>query len=351
MPTVTQRARILVAIGGVLGALLLALLVTAYVMLQPARMTRVLRSAAQGAGLQLSLGAPAEPTLFPRPGLELHGLQLTPYGSQTPMLIAARGRIVVPWRVLLGSTPAITRLELDAPRLDLGGLQQTLAQLHGSGGNGPTLPRIDAGISIHNGALVSGNRLLFDGIELRTGTLAPGQPFNLHVAARTADGTPYTFDLAGTPTRGSGVIRFHGLHMRAQGHKLFALTLGGQGSWRGGADVELSLTGALRNAAGRTYHVDIGLQPAGDARPLTLALKVDGAHAHADLTLPPLALTEWWRRLAGADPIAGSDAPPGAPPLQGSASVQHLQAGPVSIDGLQIEAGPAAASSSAGKQP
>lgn len=340
----SRRVRWLTILGVAIAVVAMALLIAVYVVMRPERITAMLRSAARDAGLQLTLGAPAQPTLFPQPGLVLHGLQLTPIGSQMPMLIAARSRVELPWRVLLGSPPAITRLQLDAPRLDLAGLRQGLANLP-SGGNGPVLPRIDVGISINGGSLISGNELLLDDITLHTGRLAPGQEFHLRLSARSPEHHPYTLNLGMTPHTGDNVIRFDKLTVHAQGRDAFALAMSGRASWHGGADMALMMNGTLRQQSGTEYKVSVALQPADATSPLMLKLKVDGGDTHADLALPPLALGNWWSRLAGEDSTAAL-APP---PLTGHAQVKQLDLGSVKIQGLQIDAGaPAAASSTSG---
>lgn len=340
----SRRARLLAIVGGVLAVLLLAMLIALYLALRPERVTRALRTAARGAGLELSLGSPAEPSLFPRPGVVLHGLVLTPAGAQTPVLIAARGRVVLPWRALFGGPPTITRLQLDAPRVDLDGLRQLFGGLGGGEpGSAPVLPRIDAGITINAGSLVRGNDLLLERIQVSAGQLAPDQPFNLHLAAQTVGGAPYTLDVGFTPTVHPDRIDLRKLRVRAQGVKDFSLQLAGSAQWHGGADVDLALMGTLQRRQDKRYRVSIGLRPAGSEAPLTAALKIDGDHTHADVRIPPLALASWWRRLAGGD---GTE-PLLPPPLQGTIDSDSLDVGGVAIQGLQIQAGPAAAASTA----
>jgi hypothetical protein len=342
----SRGMRWLAITGAVFTTLAMAVLIAVYVMLRPDRVTEALRSAARSTGLELTLGAPARPSLFPHPGLVLHGLVLTPIGSQTPMLMAARGRVELPWRVLLGSPAAITRLQLDAPRLDLAGLQQTLANLP-SGDGQPLLPRIDTGISINNGVLVSGDRLLLDNINLHTGPLAPERPFHLQLSARGPDKRPYTLSLGMTPRTQPGVIHFDAVALHAHTKDGFAMALKGQAQWRGGADIELSLKGAVREMPDTDYTISLGLHPADATSPLTLAVKADGKETHADLHIPPLALGQWWSDLTGED----ATAPLSPPPLSGHAEMNQLDLGAMKIEGLQIDAGtpPAPASTTAAK--
>jgi len=90
-----RRLRItLLASGITLVVLLATALVLVYVMLRPERFTRTLKAGARQAGLELTLTAPARPSLWPRPGVRLEGLQLFVSGQPYPLLIAERGRIV-----------------------------------------------------------------------------------------------------------------------------------------------------------------------------------------------------------------------------------------------------------------
>ncbi|NII11558.1 AsmA family protein [Oleiagrimonas sp. C23AA] len=345
----SRRMRIGLIVAGVIAALLLAAVIALHLLLQPQRFTNMLRDAAANAGLELELTQPAQPSLFPRPGLELHGLQLTPRGSSTPLLIAMRGRLVLPWRTLLGGAPAISRLTLDAPRLDLGALQTTLAQLPASGHGAPTLPRIDAGVQIHNGALVSHNRVIADDIELSTGRLAPGQPFQLKYQAKTASGEPYHFTLTATPVSDAKAVVLKPIQLHAGFAKTGSAELEGQARWLGGANLSLSLQGHVNTTQDKRYTTALSITPAQPTRPLEVSTKVDGAGTHIDLALPPAALAQWWQRATGD--LDGAPAPLGAPPLRGHMKMDSLNAAGVQVKGLTLDAGPDVPASAATTAP
>ena len=150
----------LLALTGILVAALVALVVTVYLLLQPERFTAMLQEQAAKAGLELSLSSPASPTLFPRPALELQGLTLTAQGASMPILLAANGRLALPWSTLFGGPTVISRLEIDAPRVDLDALQAWLSSLPSGPAGAPNIPRIDTGVRIARGTLVRGNQML-----------------------------------------------------------------------------------------------------------------------------------------------------------------------------------------------
>lgn len=338
-----RRVRLtLIGIGGALAIVALGLLVAVYLLLQPQRFTDLLRSSAHDAGLELNLNAPAEPTLWPQPALVLHGLTLSVQG--TPMLIAVRGRLVLPWRTLFGGPPAITRLELDAPRLDLDALRTALARLPQQAGSAPTLPRIDAGILISEGSLVRGQTLLLEDIRLETGVLAPGQVFTMQLSAQGAGGEPYAFLMSMTPRVTGHVLDFDSVRIVASSTPDSRAQLDGAAQWRGGADLSMNLHGQITHAPDRSYAMALQLQPASDATPFVLGLKLDGPELHADLSLPPLGLAAWWSEVAGDSDAANLP----LPPLDGRIDAANLDVGGVHIEGLQLRAGnalPAPASS------
>ncbi|HET7359115.1 MAG TPA: membrane assembly protein AsmA [Rhodanobacteraceae bacterium] len=337
------RLSLLIA-AGVVAAAALALLLAVYLMLQPARFTDLLRNSARQAGLELTLAAPAEPTLWPQPALVLRGLTLSAQGQ--PVLVAVRGRLVLPWHTLLGGPPAITRLELDAPRLDLEALRIALAQLPQHAGGAPNMPRIDAGILITDGSLVRGDSVLLDHIRLQTGVLAPGQVFDLQLDAQGPGGQPYAFTLRMTPRLARDMLVFDAVHLAASSPPQSQAQLDGTAQWRGGANLAMSLQGHLSQTPARDYAMAVQLLPASGDTPFVLGLKLDGADLHADLQLQPLQLAAWWSDVAGSG--AAGNLP--LPPLDGHVEAAKLDFGAVHIEGLQLRAGnalPAAGSAPA----
>jgi AsmA protein len=347
--TLPRRLRLaLLACGGVAAAMALAVLVTLYLLLQPERFTAMLQAQASDAGLELSLASPAHPTLFPHPSLELEGLTLNARGASTPILLAARGRLALPWRTLFGGPTAISQLEIDSPRVDLDALQSWLSALPARPASAPLqVPRIDTGVRIAQGSVVSGDRLLLDHVSLDAGSLMPGLPFLLDLSADTADDTPVRWQLSATPRMQGGALQLDDIALHLSHGSRLGLQLAGSARWHGAADASLQLHGALRDQAGGSYATSLTLTPAGQRSPLLLALKLDGAGNHVDLRLPPLALAHWWSRLGDA----AQDPQLAVPPADGSIDVARLDLGGVHVEGLSVRAGDAVPASSAAAPP
>lgn len=346
--------RLLLGVGVLVLAAALAVVVAVYLLLRPDRFTVMLQEQAQQAGLLLNLGSPASPALFPRPALDLNGITLSAKGADSPILLATHGRLVLPWRTLFGAPTAISRMEVDAPRVDLDALQAWLAALPPQAeGSVPAIPRIDAGIHIEHGSVVRGNQLLLGNVTLSAGTLAPGLPFPLKLSASTADGVPLQLRLTAIPRMQGAAVRLDDvqLHLSQAGNGV--LTLAGHARWHGAADATARLAGKLDRAGAGSDDVALALTPANQTHPLLLHLQLDGTGKHIDLQLPPLALAHWWDALRGAadQPSEPTEAvQPGVPPGSGSVQMAKLQIGSLRIDGLSIQAGddaPAPAASAA----
>ncbi|TAL71555.1 MAG: membrane assembly protein AsmA [Rhodanobacter sp.] len=340
--------RLLIATGTVLLAALLVSAVTVYLLLRPDRFTALLQDQAQKAGLTLNLASPASPTLFPRPALELSGITLSADGTDTPLLLAARGRLTLPWRTVFGGPPAITQMEVDAPRVDLDALQAWLTALHLQNSTvAPTIPRIDTGIRIEHGSFVRGDRVLLNNVMLVTGSLAPDEPFPLDLSATTPSGAPLQLRLVATPhLRGNALLLDNIEIHAAQGHGT-TLGLTGNARWHGAADAAAQLGGKLDQADSGSYTVALTLAPADQTQPLLLHLRLDGPGNHADLRLPPLALARWWNGLNAPGESSGPTQP-SVPPASGSLQVAKWQLGSVSIEGLSVQSdgeGPATSAS------
>lgn len=340
MTIMHRRMRLtLLIVTAVIAALILAAVLSLHLLLQPQRFTDMLRSQAHQAGLELTLNAPAEPTLWPRPALVLHGLTLS--SDNRPVLVAARGRLVLPWRTLLGGTTAITRLELDAPRLNLAQLGPALADMHHEKSTSPSLPRIDAGVRINHGSIVRGNDLLLDNLHLETGPLSPGHIFSLQLTGRSARGIPVKMTLLMTPHQQPDAIALDNIHITASSGEHFESILDGQALWRGGANVDLTLRGNFTRSRDRHYTVALELAPAQpDASP-TLHVDMHGPGLAVDLYLPPSRLVDWWHQVGGQY----SQASQFLPPLRGTVKATELAFGDIRVEGLHLSAGPAPASS------
>jgi AsmA protein len=343
----SRRLRlILLALGGLALALLLAAVIAVYLLLQPERYTRMLQTQARAAGLELNLSSPASPSLFPHPALDLEGITLNAESANVPILLAARGRLTLPWHTLLGGPTVISQLQIDSPRVDLDALQDWLAALPAQpAGIPPNIPRIDTGVSINRGSVVRGNKVLLDNVSLEAGSLISDQPFPLGLSATTAAGTPLQLRLSATPRIEGNTLQLDNISLHLSQGSATTLSLTGHAHWHGAADAAASLAGKLDQASAGQYDISLLLTPADQHNPLLLALKLDGPANHTDLRLPPLALIRWWSQL---------DDPQGpqlsVPPGNGHAEIAKIEVGGISIEGLTIQAGdavPAPASTAA----
>nr|WP_049622653.1 AsmA family protein [Frateuria defendens] len=338
----SRRMRLsLLALAGLLLALLLTLLVTVYLLLRPERFTAMLQAQATEVGLDLSLSSPASPALFPRPALELEGLTLNARGASMPILLAARGRLALPWHTLFGGPTAISRLEIDAPRVDLDALQSWLSSLPAGPAAAPSIPRIDTGIRITRGSLVRGNRLLLDNLDLETGSLLSGRPFTLNLSATDAQDSPTRLQLSATPRIRGDSLQLDELELHLAHEKTLTLQLGGTAHWHGAADAAADLSGRLDDARHGQYDVALTLTPANQRDPLLLALKLEGPGNRVDLRLPPLALADWWSQLDRAEGPQLA-----VPPGSGHIEAEQAAFGGIRIEGLSIRAGDEAPPSS-----
>ncbi|MEO6925432.1 MAG: AsmA family protein [Rhodanobacter sp.] len=336
---------ILLVLGGLVAAAALTVVIAVHLLLQPDRFTAMLQSQAHAAGLDLRLASPASPSLFPRPALDLQGITLSAEGASAPILLAARGRLALPWHTLFGGPTVISQLQIDSPRVDLDALQAWMAELPTQAENAPpNIPRIDTGVEITHGSVVRGNEVLLSDVSLRAGNLVSGQPFPLSMTA-TAAGAPWQLQLSATPRIEGNTLQLDNINLHLSQQDKVTMALNGRAHWHGAADAAASLAGTLNHAHVGQYDISLILTPANQNNPLLLALKLDGPGSHADLRLPPLALARWWSELG--DPQNPQLA---APPGSGHAEFDTIDAGSVHIEGLTVQAGgdvPAVAGTSA----
>lgn len=364
-PATPQRQRlrwIAVAVGVLVCALLTALAIHVYALLQPQRFTGLLERELASVGIKLDLQAPASPALFPRPAVRLQGFSLTNSGSNTPVLQAGGAVIVVPWRALLHGEVAIERVEVDAPRIDLGQLKNLLARLPHHRGP-PQLPTIEAGVHMVQGTLANGGTPLLFGLDVDTGELVPGHPFRMDASARGASGRRITasFDTVPSSTH-DGVIDLNPLRLAFGQQDGASLRLAGHGRWQGGEAITLHLQGDLKYPALTPPPANSGKPAAsasasattGTSRPTTvdkmvldvtpptgkaaldIAVQLQGADTNADFHLQPTEFGAWWQRLLAAS----TEHPPGPLPFAGKVNVQAMDLGWVKATGLHIEADP-----------
>ncbi len=342
MATIRRRSRlILLTAAATLLALVLAAGIAIYFLSQPQRITHMLQAEASKAGMTLVMGAPPDSTLWPQPAVVLHSLTLS--ADNRPVLVAARTRVVLPWRALLGGPINVTRLELDAPRLHLSQLEQTLDLQQPRQGKKVELPRVNIGIYVNNGSLVNNGRLVLDNLNLTTGPLMPGRIFQLRITANTHEG-PFELTALATPREQPGTIQFEHVHIRAGVGKDGIVNMSGKILWKGGMNVHLALKGTARLPSGRTYQTGLDMAPAAGGDTPLVHLKLSGPGADVDLAMPPARLATWWGTIS--NPGTRTALP--LPPLDGVVTATKLDFGDLHIEGLQLRSGsavPAAPSS------
>lgn len=346
----SRRLRVVLMVaGGAVAAAVLALVVALYLLLRPERFTAMLQAQAEAIGLELHLAQPASPTLFPRPALDLRGITLNARHSTYPILLAARGRLALPWRTLLGGATAISQLEIEAPRVDLDALQAWVDALPPRApGHAMRIPRIDAGVSIRRGSIVRGNQLLLDDVTLDAGSLRPGQAFPITLSAQTADGAPLALRVSATPGGASDGMRFDDISLHLTRASSLVVALAGSLEWHDAAGFRAKLAGKIDYADGGEYDVALEATPAAGDEPPRARLQLDGPGSHADVRLSPRALAGWWSGVTrDEDPLLH------LPPGDASVELGKIEVAGVRIRGLSIQAGadvPGAASTAAPAQ-
>jgi len=362
-----QRHRmrwVALAVGVVVLALLVALVIHVQALLQPQRFTDLLERELASVGIKLDMQAAAEPTLFPRPAVKMRHFSLTNAGSSAPFLQASGATIVVPWRALLQGDVAIERVEVEGPRIDLGELKALLMRLPSHKGP-PRLPTIAAGVHMTQGTLTNGGAPLLFELSLDTGELLPGHPFRMDASARSGDGREITASLDTVPSSPhDGAIDLDPIRIDFGKQGGFSLQLQGQGHWQGGEAVALHLRGNLHYpslappaastsapAASRSSPASVPLPqssamsvdkialdvlPPSGKTPLGVAVNIRGDNSRARFHLQPTEFGKWWQRLLAASP----ERPPGPLPFTGKAEVQKLDVGWLKATGLTLNAGP-----------
>lgn len=194
------RKRLALLLGAGVAALLL-LALSMRTLLQPDRVSAfVLDSLGRPLGLAISAGADSQYRLRGTPQLVLRKLDVREPGAATPLLRAQRMLVAVPWSTLRsrGERLDITRIELDAPVLDLAALRHWLATRP----PGKTrLPTLRDGLRIRDGR-IDGGAWRIDGIALALPRLHPARRVDARVAGRYRTGTfALRFEVAAAMTR------------------------------------------------------------------------------------------------------------------------------------------------------
>lgn len=332
---------LLIACASIVGVVALSVLIALYLLLQPDRFTKMLQAQANDAGLQLTLSSPASPTLFPRPALQLMGITLSARDNgfsttpNMPILLAANGRLVLPWHTLFGGPMVISRMQIDSPRVDLDALQAWLINLPSQSAIVPDqIPRIATGVRIINGSVVENNSEWLSDVSLDTGRLAPSQSFWINLSAKETDGTPLQLRISSVPSITNGALMLSDIVLHASDSNATALQLTGHARWQGAANASVDLQGKFYEAGEGNYDAAVSLSPATQDTPLLLRVKLLGKNNHVDMELPPLALAQWWNQMA--NPLGPKLS---SPPGNGEINMATLDVGKVHIEGLSIQTG------------
>jgi hypothetical protein len=180
----------------VAAAILLLLTFALHLLLQPQRVTGfVLDALGRSLGLEITATGTSEYRLRGTPLLVVRNVAAREPGATTPLLRAQRMYVSVPWSTVRsrGAQLDITRVELDAPVLDLPALQHWLA----SRPPGKTrMPTLSDGLQV-DGGRIDGDGWRVDGLAISLPRLHPDQRIDGRATGRFASGDfALRFDLA-----------------------------------------------------------------------------------------------------------------------------------------------------------
>lgn len=177
-------------------ALLLLLATAVHLLLQPQRVAGfVLGALGDALGLEITATGSSEYHLRGTPVLVVHDVVAREPGAATPLLRARRVYVSVPWSTVRsrGAQLDITRIELDAPVLDLPALQHWLATRPPGESRMPTL---SDGLEVVDGR-IDGDGWSVDSLALSLPRFHPGQRVRGHAGGRARSGDlAVRFDLA-----------------------------------------------------------------------------------------------------------------------------------------------------------
>lgn len=182
-------------------ALLLLLVLAVQFVLQPDRVAGfVLGALGDALGLEITATGGSEYRLRGGPVLVVRNVAVREPGAATPLLRAQRVYVAVPWSTVRsrGARLDITRIELDAPVLDVPALQRWLASRPPGGAQ--RMPTLSEGLEVQGGRVL-GEGWRIDGLRLSLPRLLPGRPVGASLAGRLAAGElSARFDLAAAMT-------------------------------------------------------------------------------------------------------------------------------------------------------
>lgn len=224
---IRKRIALLLIAGAVL---LLLLAIALRFVLQPDRVAGFALSAIGDAlGLEIDAAGASEYRLLGGPQLVVRNVTVREPGATTPLLRAQRVLVSVPWSTVRsrGEKLDITRLELDAPSLDVQALQHWLSTRP----SGETrLPTFSNGVQVDNGR-VEGGGWRIEAFSLALPRLQPDRRIDARAGGRLHIGMPRTetlslqFNLAVAMTRpanGAGVAVVGPITAQAKDWRLLA---------------------------------------------------------------------------------------------------------------------------------
>ncbi|MDQ3617419.1 MAG: hypothetical protein M3374_01610 [Pseudomonadota bacterium] len=156
-------------------ALLLVLALSLRWVSQPSQVAGlILDQVGDALGLEITAGGASEYRLRGTPMIVLRDVIARQPGANTPLLKAERIYLILPWSTLRarGAVLAATRIELDAPQLDLAALQAWQATRPPADTRIPTLSE---GLKIIRGRII-GEGWSIDALNLQLPSLHPHQP-------------------------------------------------------------------------------------------------------------------------------------------------------------------------------
>ena len=202
---VTRRRKtvVLVMAAVVLGAALLL----RWLMKPEHMVPAILDLAGDSLGLEITATGSGEYRLRGTPQLVVRNVAAREAGADTAVLKVDRLLISVPWSTLRarGNDLTATRVELDAPVLDIAAFQRWQAKRPPSD---TPLPTLTNGVHIVRGVIV-GDGWKIDGVDADLQALATGKPLRSHLTGRYAgDGISAPFDVhvgMTQPASGAGI--------------------------------------------------------------------------------------------------------------------------------------------------
>ena len=176
-------------------ALVLLVLAVAWLAQPPRVAGLILDRAGAALGLEITAGGVSEYSLRGTPTLVVRDLVARQPGAAEPVLRAGRVYLSLPWSTLRsrGADLTVERVELDAPRLDLGALQRWRASRPPSGE--VRIPTLTGGLHVVRGEVI-GAGWSVDRIAISLPSLHPDRAVAGRVAGRFRNGgTTMPFDL------------------------------------------------------------------------------------------------------------------------------------------------------------